>query len=208
MCNPPRRHAPQSPLDRRARKASVTIALLCATALVWGCAGSPGRDSAGPQVVAHADLGHDHIPSPQFPHPPYNSNPGTSGPHTPYTAPWGVSKVSIAPEVFIHNLEHGGIVIGYRCPKGCPEQVSELTKWAEKYPMVIVTPIATLDAPVVLAAWVHTLSLERLDEPGRRAMQAFFDEFHGVDHHPVGAHGHSAPPEPNLPFPASGPGPE
>ena len=36
------------------------------------------------------DQGNDHIQTVTEPHPPYNSDPPTSGPHLPYIAPWGI----------------------------------------------------------------------------------------------------------------------
>ncbi|MDH5527565.1 MAG: DUF3105 domain-containing protein [Nitrospirota bacterium] len=168
--------------------------------LVSACASGP-RPVPAPEPVAHVDLGHDHIPNPRFPHAPYNSNPGTSGSHTPYTAPWGVHEKPVPPEVFIHNLEHGGIVIGYRCPDECPELAEQLARYAEDRDLVIVAPNPALDSPIVLAAWAHTLSLSRLDDTGRAAIERFLESFYGVDHHPPGGHPHSAPPSGGSPAP-------
>jgi hypothetical protein len=51
---------------------------------------------------------------------PYEDSPPTSGPHWPIVAKWGVYSEEVAAEVFVHNLEHGGVVILYRCPTPCP----------------------------------------------------------------------------------------
>ena len=55
------------------------------------------------------DRGGGHVPEGQPV--PYPSYPPTSGPHWPRPAPWGVYDFEIAPEVYVHNLEHGGIVV-------------------------------------------------------------------------------------------------
>ena len=48
---------------------------------------------------------------PGQPHERYNSLPPTSGPHYPFTAPWGISSEPIPEELQVHNLEHGGVFI-------------------------------------------------------------------------------------------------
>lgn len=61
----------------------------------------------------------------------YKSQPPTSGSH--YAAPdapvaWQYIG-SMPPEVWVHNLEHGGIVILYNCPTGCDDVVKQLTTY-------------------------------------------------------------------------------
>jgi hypothetical protein len=159
--------------------------------LLGACAAARGP---APAEVAWPDQGHDHIPGPGFPHAAYLSNPPTSGPHTPYVARWGVHEGPVPDEVLVHNLEHGGVVIGHRCTD-CPAVVAELKALAEGYPLVVIAPNPELPAPVVLSAWRHTLSVERLDEPARKAIADFLSRHHGVDHHPRG-HSHTLPPDP------------
>jgi hypothetical protein len=48
----------------------------------------------------------------------YQHNPPASGPHWPRPAPWGVHQDVVPREWWIHNLEHGGIVLLYNCPGG------------------------------------------------------------------------------------------
>jgi hypothetical protein len=188
-------NAPMSaPRPRR-----TALAGLAALVLLGACA-TPARPPAAvtradPVEAAYPDEGHEHIPFPAFPHAPYGSNPPTSGPHTPYVAPWGVHDKPVANEVLVHNLEHGGVVLGYRCAD-CPDVVKALTALAEGYPMVVVAPNPDLPAPVVASAWRHTLAVQRLDAQGRRAIAAFLARHHGVDHHAAGPHTHTAPPEP------------
>jgi hypothetical protein len=180
-------------MPRHQRYFSGLLLILCLTA--WGCAtgGKALAPVARPVLADFPDQGHQHLPHPHFPHAAYNSNPGTSGPHTSYTAPWGVHRQPVPDEVAIHNLEHGGVVLGYRC-KDCPDTVAALTRLTEAYRITIVAPNPRLDAPVVLSAWRHTLSLPRLDEAGLAAARTFLERHHGVDHHPRGPHPHSMSP--------------
>ncbi|MFQ5508413.1 MAG: DUF3105 domain-containing protein [Leptospirillia bacterium] len=175
--------------------AATLIALLFLGA--WGCSATRPHVEApepGPVLTQYPDQGHDHLPHPDFPHPPYASNPPTSGPHTPYTTHWGMHERPLRWEVALHNMEHGGIVAAYRCSP-CKQMVATLTELHGVYPMMIIAHEPNLDAPLVFAAWRHTLSVPRLDEPGWRAIKAFFDEHYAVDHHPMsGSHPHSAAP--------------
>ena len=70
------------------------------------------------QNVAYPDLGQEHIPV-GAEHPPYNSNPPSSGWHYAETAKLGfydVDESTPADENLIHNLEHGEIWVAYRPP--------------------------------------------------------------------------------------------
>ena len=46
----------------------------------------------------------------------YQHNPPASGPHWPSPAAWGVHSEVLPREWWVHNLEHGGIVLLYNCP--------------------------------------------------------------------------------------------
>lgn len=44
----------------------------------------------------------------------WSSDPPTSGQHWPIYAQWGPAAQDYAPELWVHNLEHGGVAILYR----------------------------------------------------------------------------------------------
>lgn len=168
---------------------------LAAIFLLCSCAGGslpqPDRDtgtaSGYPLLKQFPDMGHAHIPQPGFPHEPYNSVPATSGPHTPYTAEWGVHDTPVAEEILLHNMEHGGIVIGYRCDN-CPELVADLADLTLDYQKMILAPNPHLKTPITLSTWGHALYLERLDTAGLAAIRKFIDAHYGIDHHPMNQH--------------------
>jgi hypothetical protein len=62
----------------------------------------------------------------------YQHQPPTSGSHYSQT---GVAPVSwqtigtLQPEVWVHNLEHGGIAVLYNCPGGCDDLQKQLTTY-------------------------------------------------------------------------------
>ncbi|MDR7420175.1 MAG: DUF3105 domain-containing protein [Armatimonadota bacterium] len=107
--------------------------------------------------------GGDHLPLGQA-HPAYNSNPPTSGWHTPQTAPWGVHRTAIPDEVIVHNLEHGGIWISYRDASDAA-LIEKLETLVARYrSKVILTPRPQNDAPVAVAAWTRLMKLDGYDE--------------------------------------------
>lgn len=92
----------------------------------------------------------------------YATNPPTSGNHWGCWAPWGLANKVLRPERWVHNLEHGGVVLLYKCATsdGCPETRALLTKVFNGAPdapgggkRLIVTASSTLPKKVGLTAW-------------------------------------------------------
>jgi hypothetical protein len=92
-------------------------------------------------------------------HEPYNSNPGTSGPHYAQTARSGFRGEAISDEHIVHNLEHGDIWISFH-PRVSDETKKQLKKFGAA--KVIITPREANDTDVALAAWgrLDTFNLE------------------------------------------------
>lgn len=65
----------------------------------------------------------------------YPCNPPASGNHFPYWSTWGESEIPIPRSYWLHNLEHGGIALLYRCDEGCPEWITELREVMEAVPV-------------------------------------------------------------------------
>src|SRR5262245_57036708 len=96
----------------------------------------------------------------------YPTNPPTGGPHWGQWAAYKKYDVPVPRPMYVHNLEHGGIVLAYRCPKPCPDVVAFLGKEYDDFPAdplcafrgapphrLILTPDPELDVPVAAAAW-------------------------------------------------------
>jgi Protein of unknown function (DUF3105) len=125
------------------------------------------------------DLGNEHIQTASEAHTPYNSEPPTSGPHLPYIAPWGVHTRPIPPELQVHNLEDGGVMVQYNC--ACPELVDKLRAVVTRYDKhVILAPYPAMKSRIALTAWTR---LERLDEFDDKRIARFIDSYRGIDHH-------------------------
>ena len=116
----------------------------------------------------------DHI-NPGDPHPPYSSNPPTSGWHWPNPQNWGIYTTQQFQEQLVHNLEHGGIVIQYNGLT--PAEVQQLTDLVNRdsYHMIL-APYPGLPAGVKVAvtAWTHLQTCTGVDV---NTLQAFRDTF-------------------------------
>ncbi len=133
-------------------------------------------DGGTPEEVGTLFLGQGqtHIPF-GSPHPRYNSVPPTSGWHYDTPAPWGVYDSQLANETFIHNMEHGGIVISYNLADEAQiAELKELVQGQPGYPgCFIVQPYGAIDeGTVALTAW---LWLQRFDGVDTEGMQRFIN---------------------------------
>lgn len=147
---------------------AVAVAGLIAWAAVRPRSAGPGPlgEKIPGQGLAHIQLGQ--------PHPPYNSNPPTSGWHTPQTARWGAHRTEVPDEIVLHNLEHGGIWISYKDPKDT-ELIEKLEALVSRYrSKVILTPRPRNDSPIAVAAWERLMKLDVYDE---QRIVAFINAF-------------------------------
>ena len=138
----------------------------------------------------YPDLGNTHIQRLGDPRAPYNSEPPTSGTHMPGIAPWGAYDKPIPKEYQVHNLEDGGVLIQYNCPKGCPDLLKKLEgvflkykKRAEadkKYIHILLAPYPDMDTRIALTAWTRLDTFNDFEE-GR--IDRFIEAYIGLDHH-------------------------
>ncbi len=149
----------------------VVIALAIGAVALSRSAGA----GAGAPGVAVLIQGADHIQIGQS-HPPYNSDPPTSGWHYETALDAGFYEESAPDEQLVHNLEHGHVVISYDCRKldDCETVKSQLRGIFERYDgwKVTVVPRENADAAIALTAWGRIDKLDRFDE-GR--ITAFID---------------------------------
>src|SRR5262249_16643882 len=134
-------------LPARRRRARWALAL----ALLLGLVGLGVRWSRGEGTVGRPmpDEGRGHVApgSPVM----YEHYPPTSGHRWPSPAPWGVFEQEVPPETWVHNLEHGGIVILYHCGTPCPDLGRQLRDVYATFPgskfghvKLLVTPASRL----------------------------------------------------------------
>jgi hypothetical protein len=127
------------------------------------------------------DQGNAHIQMVSEPHPPYNSDPPTSGPHLPYIAPWGIHTEPIPRELQVHNLEDGGVVVQYRCATPCPDLADQLARIVRRYEtQVILAPYPGMRTRIALTAWTR---LDAFDDFDEARIERFIRAYRGIDHH-------------------------
>jgi hypothetical protein len=104
----------------------------------------------------------------------YQSRPPTSGPHYPtWSQTYGVMNPALPPGTWLHNLEHGAIVILYNCPQACPELEQQLNELYPTLPLgrnarggrprALITPYSDMDHRIAVVAWGWKLELDEFD---------------------------------------------
>ena len=110
----------------------------------------------------------------------YKNTPPSSGTHYPSTVPWGVYQEEVAEGYWVHNLEHGGVVLLYNCPDGCPELKQQLEETFKTFPpgkygqvKLVVTPYSKMEHRIAAVAWEWILELDTFD---REQLLTFYRE--------------------------------
>jgi len=87
----------------------------------------------------------------------------TSGPHSPGAPRCGVSSQQLPPELAVHALEHGSVVIWYQAGLA-GDDVAKLRETINRFDdRVILSPNAQLDRPIVATAWNRLKAYEGPD---------------------------------------------
>ena len=142
--------------------------------------------------VQHPEQARNHIPRGQK-HDPYNSDPASSGPHYADSgAPtsWGTYVEEVPDEVFLHNEEHGGMVVTYN-PQLLPADQLKKLRALFAAPSsnkdfspgkFILTPRSKDTHAIELASWRWTMNLDGYDEA---TLMKFFRQHVGQSPEPA-----------------------
>jgi hypothetical protein len=106
----------------------------------------------------------------------YSSNPPTSGPHYPVWAAFKTYAAPVPRGFYVHDLEHGAVVITYNCPGGCDAELAQLQAFLDARPAdplctaplknrFVVTPDPLLDVRFAASAWGWALRSGCFDLP-------------------------------------------
>jgi hypothetical protein len=110
---------------------------------------------------------------------PYKNYPPTSGPHYGQPngpAPWQTIDTQLSEGTFIHNLEHGGIVILYNCGSGsdCSSLKSSIDDYVQNrvpadpqfgaYKVIAAPYTRNMSHKVALLAWHYIQWLDAFDQ--------------------------------------------
>jgi hypothetical protein len=108
--------------------------------------------------------------------------PPHSGKHFPVWSSWGEKLMPVQRGFWVHNLEHGGIVLLYNCPNGCDAELDVLREVFDARPdhSMLLTPDPLLGGSrfaAVAWTWVYAF-----DEPMLEQLLCFVDQHY--DHAP------------------------
>ncbi|AKT40702.1 DUF3105 domain-containing protein [Chondromyces crocatus] len=120
----------------------------------------------------------------------FAANPPSSGDHWPRWAAFRRYTVPVAREMYVHNQEHGGVVLSYRCSGACPSVVAMLEQVMDDYPddvfcsmnipvvrnRLLLTPDPKLPTTIAASAWGATYTATCLDPT---SLAAFVAEVYG-----------------------------
>lgn len=169
------------------RLGALAVSLLAA--LMFACSESAGptaRNAPPAQKTAQLspgqypvqtffDQGRQHL-APDQTFNQYNSNPPTSGPHSPIAARWGIYDQPVPKEVLVHNMEHGGVIVWYNCRGGpqplteaqCQELRNNLARVVQTYlsrgRLIVMTPYPDMPRRIALTAWTRLDAFDDFDE--------------------------------------------
>lgn len=111
----------------------------------------------------------------------YATNPPSGGNHWPQWAAFKKYSDPVPREMYVHDLEHGAIVLAYRCQGACPDVVAALGEVFDSLTddacpgapgpsaRVILTPDPLLDTPIAAAAWGATYTATCIDVESLKA---------------------------------------
>lgn len=110
-------------------------------------------------------------------------SPPTAGPHCAQTLSCRTYETPQSPCSWVHNLEHGHLVLLYECPGGCPEVVGALEQLAAQarpglngIPRAIVAPATGLPARTAALLWRRSHAMETPDPEALRCFLQLQDE--------------------------------
>ena len=114
------------------------------------------------------------------------NNPPHSGDHYPSWETKGEHVDAVARGNWVHNLEHGWVILVHNCPANCEAELDTLREVIAMRPnaSILMTPDPLLDGPRFAAiswTWVHEFDAPDLDE-----LLCFVDQHH--DHAPESVH--------------------
>jgi len=114
----------------------------------------------------------------------YATNPPSGGDHWGVWAAFTTYEIPVPREMYVHDMEHGAVLLLHDCDGACPEELlSALAAARDEVtgdPLclqipggpterVITTPDPLLDAPIAAAAWGATYTATCVDLPSLKA---------------------------------------
>jgi hypothetical protein len=144
----------------------VLIAIVVGALILNSNRGAPAAAGVEQQFP---NEGQTHVPDTT--QPTYNHYPPSSGPHYDAPAPWGTIGTTLPEGRFVHNLEHGGIAVLYKCSDDCVKIASDVTALYNNLPndprfgerKLVATPYTHMDHKFAAVAWTFVLEMDSWD---------------------------------------------
>jgi hypothetical protein len=132
-------------------------------------------------IQEHPIEGFTHVPVCSYVD--YLTKPPNSGNHYPIWAAYQTYTTPVPEGFYVHNLEHGTIVLTYNCPNGCDSDVAAAQAMLDGLPAdpdcaaqgsgvrrrSLMTPDPNLDVEFAASAWGWTLRAKCFDATAFRA---------------------------------------
>ena len=155
------------------------------TSASMGVTAGKGVGKVTGAVQTITDEGRSHVARPQLVT--YQHQPPSSGNHysdTTAPRPWGAVQTELLPEEFVHDMEHGGVVLVYRCSG--PEcdaafaAAQNLFNTLPKEPQfnevkLLTTPYQGMTPKVAMLSWDHEQDFTGL--PSTADATKFYNQF-------------------------------
>ncbi|MFQ5968674.1 MAG: DUF3105 domain-containing protein [Acidimicrobiia bacterium] len=156
-------------LLRRVRLVGVTVAAVAAAAAVAFLLLRPSEEIKGVERPPYQ--GRQHLSAGAVGN--YGTPTPTSGSHSVSSARCGIFATQTPPELAVHSLEHGVVVVWYRSDlkDDLLPSLSELVRQWDSH--VIVSPHSGISDPIVATAWNRLKRYERVDE----GLEEFIDVY-------------------------------
>jgi hypothetical protein len=147
--------------------------------------------SPDPPGILYADLGNFHLSSIGETHTPYNSSPPSSGPHFGSIAAWTDHEDPVPAELFVHNLEDGGIVLTHSCAGSCGEVTDGMRATLDGFAgeNVMMTAYPDIRDPEgverlgAVVAWTRVYYFDDWSSDTQKNVRNFIRLFEGIDNH-------------------------
>ena len=92
----------------------------------------------------------------------YTQIPPVGGPHHGCWSDWGAFDSEVPVERWVHNLEHGGVVLLHHCDD-CEAELSELRSFVGSHARTLLSPYAQLPTRFAAVSWGHRLLSDCFD---------------------------------------------
>lgn len=101
----------------------------------------------------------------------YTDHPPASGDHNGCWASWA-EHTSLPAEFWVHNLEHGGVVLLHNCGGNCDAELTQMRAFLSAHPRTLMTEYTLMPERFALVSWGHRLVADCWDA---QAAQEFYE---------------------------------